>query len=172
MNDRTAEQLAKAYDATPESQEALEPAFAILTRYVHNEFRRLTAAGWRFEPIKDDRLLPDLKTADETMTLKVLDTFHKHPGWSDTTNYMFRAVHDVRGHIEGEALGFTLEDEVKAFRHNSQHFKLWSLFEGLLPREVGQCIGVLFCEIVGQAAYFKARGRFPEQKAAILRGIK
>lgn len=169
-----AREIAERYKAAPEAsaQPDIQRAYRYIAHYVSKEFTRLTAnEGWRFVSIFDADFLPDLKTCAHVRAIPVLDSNHEHPLFSDAENFEFRAVHDVRGHIEGNVFGYSFEDEQAAWKQQNEHFTRWDQRHG--AHDTYWSLGnlarkLLFTEIVGQAAYFATFGEFPNQKVAVV----
>lgn len=82
--------------------------------------------------------------------LKVFTGGTSSPLLSDQLNIMFRAVHDAH-HLQVDA-DFSLEGEIKAFRHVASMTHSHTLKK------------LFFSEIVLQAATFYTTGEFPEQR--------
>jgi len=190
MKSITAARLALAYDKAPRVSPAGFTGASLLRTYIAHSWQTLIADGWRIVPIDDDKFLPCLRTCELTRALPVLDRFHHHPVLSDRENYRFRAVHDIYGHLPAHAYGYSLEDEVAAFRAQARHFERYyfDIRHGqparatfaplprrprrrhLSPLRADAALSLLFTEIVGQAAYYADRGEFPPQKCFAFAG--
>jgi hypothetical protein len=139
----------------------------VLSRYVRERFAQLHVDGWRTYPTKDSAQ-PDLALAAESRVLPVFDAFHQHPAFPDGVNYMFRAVHDVYGHLATDPPApFGLAGEVLSAAQQARDLDSW--FNGQDRKALRFMVqAALWTEIVGQAAYYEVRGRFPVQKAVLL----
>ena len=79
-----------------------------------------------------------------------------HPYFSDDDNDMFRAVHDVYGHL-GSGRGVDFNGEEAAYQKHSRMFSP-------LARQA------MATETRGQNSHLRTEGDFPEQKVALLPG--
>lgn len=79
-----------------------------------------------------------------------------HPFFSDDENDMFRAVHDVYGHL-GSGRGVDFNGEEAAYQKHSRMFSP-------LARQA------MATETRGQNSHLRTEGDFPDQKVAILPG--
>lgn len=82
--------------------------------------------------------------------LQVSTRNNAHPCLSPAVNVKARAVHDLLGHLTSGA-DFSIQGEATAYVTQAAFHS-------------GAVAGVLFCEIVGQAAVQVMQGRFLEQK--------
>jgi hypothetical protein len=89
---------------------------------------------------------------------------------------MLRAVHDIFGHIPvctgDNERDYSLRGEIDAFKCGARDLHRFARRVGWradIERKVHQ---ILFVEIVGQASYYQIWGKFPEQKACILKPTK
>lgn len=176
MDLKRAKAIAAAYDAAPVVTSDARDAYIVLSRYVRERFAQLHADGWRVYPTRDDAP-PDLQLVRESRVLPVYDLAHGHPAFPDGVNYMFRAVHDVYGHLATDPWApFGLVGEVIAFETQARDLAEWTSRTPYWNGSSGGGLNwlrraiqsALWTEIVGQAAYHAARGRFPVQKAALL----
>jgi hypothetical protein len=92
----------------------------------------------------------------ENNRIKVLSTKATggHPYFSDDQNDMFRAVHDVYGHL-GSGRGVDFDGEEAAYQKHSR------MYSPLARRAMAT-------ETRGQNSYLRFNGDFPDQKVAIL----
>lgn len=163
-----AELIARAYDAAPLITPEAGDAYRTLAAYVRDRFVLLHAQGWRTVPTLDDAA-PELAEVARTRIVPVYDSAHAHPALSDGENYMFRAVHDVYGHLASDPVApFGLAGEISTARTQAEDFTAWAFAHNVRGRAYLDAHAALWTEIVGQASYHAARGRFPVQKAALL----
>lgn len=94
---------------------------------------------------------------NETGRLYISVDYSSHPFFNEIENIMFRTIHDYIVHILGKKT-FRVDGEIKAY----------NLHAKLAP---DMAKPALFTEVVGQAAYFVTRGKFPTQKVAVLNGF-
>lgn len=160
------ESLAAAYEAAPIVTPEARRAYRVLARYTRERFADAVAEGWRFLPSNESQAPPaDLAAVRESRRMEVYDADHAHPALSDGENFMFRAVHDVFGHLGlGAEHDFTFEGEVLACQTQAADFRRWERIRW----DYREPLAALFTEVVAQAAYFEVHGRFPVQKAALL----
>ena len=163
------ENVARAYRAAADEHNTPRAmaAYRVLSSYVTVSYQALLDEGWKFKPVFDESFLPCLRTCAVLKAVPVLDTCHEHPLFSDTVNYMARAVHDVRGHIAGGAYGYSFEDEYAAWETQDKHFERWAS-QHPAPDVTSDAASYLYTETVGQAAYFDTFGHFPNQKVSTL----
>lgn len=97
---------------------------------------------------------------NRTGVLMISRDYNQHPVFDPETNLQFRTVHDYVVHIAPGEGGpdFSRRGEVRAY----------NLHRRLAPPDTWPA---LFSEVLAQACYFNARGDFPEQKVAVLRGF-
>lgn len=153
--------IAKAYNAMPDFDARAVPAFKAMGREVGKQFEHVTKGlGINVEEHMDDPY-PDFKSMKEDVVhnkrLKVLSSKATggHPLFDDDTNTMFRAVHDVFGHI-GTGRGVDRHGEEAAFLEHSR------MFSPLARR-------ALATETRGQnSAMIEAKGEFQPQKVGLL----
>lgn len=150
--------IAAAYAALPELDPAALPAWRALEEETWRQLGAMESAGLTLEVCDvDPYATPADLFADVTDgRIRVLGTHVTggHPVWSDDTNNVFRAVHDVMGHA-ATGRGFDRHGEATAYAH---HRRLYSPTARL----------ALATELRGQAATLAVTGVFPEQRIGIL----
>ncbi|MGH9426843.1 MAG: hypothetical protein ACRD2L_11150 [Terriglobia bacterium] len=138
----------------------LAEAYGKLSHIVYLQFSRLVADGWRFTPTNNGTKLPNMRLAFATQKLEVYQGHCVHPFFSETMNWKFRAAHDVLGYgPENPRTAFSLKSERQAYKkHACQVVNL-----GI--NDIRDTLSVLWVEVVGQAAFYAKRRRFPFQAA-------
>lgn len=164
-------QIARAYDKMPDFNSRALPAFHAMGREVGQQFEHMTkpaakgGLGLHVEVTDEDpyqeegaygiirRAKHDVETNNR---LKVLSTRATggHAVFSDDQNDMFRAVHDLYGHL-GSGRGVDIHGEDAAYQKHA------SMFSPLARQ-------ALATETRGQNATLHATGNFAEQKIGIL----
>lgn len=174
--ERWAGLLGAAYLDTPDMSEMPEVRhiWQQFAREVEAQFVSLLRAGFRFEFTHDDPVNPETGKPDMlylyeklmiTGTLPVYTGDSDHPllgarrFWYDsqyiTANDMFRAVHDILGHMVSGA-EFNFRDEVLAYQYHARTFSDTAKV-------------ALYCETMGQLTAGHIREKvFPVQKCIIL----
>lgn len=123
-------QIAKAYADMPEtnfSDPEVKKAWDDAEVEIKKQFKQLTEQdGIKVEIVDSDpytNFYDMHQQVSKTGTLKIMSTKSTggHPYWSDTTNDMFRAVHDAYGHL-GTGRGFDRHGEEAAFQAHRSMF--------------------------------------------------
>lgn len=159
--DEFCEIVARAYEAAPDFEPDEAWRWERLAEHVRKMFRRISS---RYEV--DFVPGQPYETAEEmveevmrTGRIEISTDYNVHPTFDEKTNLQFRAVHDVLAHIlPAEAGDFSSKGELQAY----------NLHRSMAPPDTWPA---LFTEVVGQACYAGARGRFPTQKIAVLPGF-
>jgi hypothetical protein len=150
--------LARMYDELPDFDRAAVPAWDALELETWAQHAALLRAGFTFEVCADDPYAGPAELFADVARFRIrvlsTETTGGHPYWSNATNDVFRAVHDVMGHA-ATGRGFDRHGEARAFDHHARTFSP-------LARQA------LATELRAQAAYVAARGTFPAQKIALL----
>lgn len=168
-------EIAQAYDDAPMGYNAVGMsrgaevrAYWALERYVNLRHQDALDDGWRFLRSHDEHYEAHLGECLRVKVLPVFDLKHDHPAWSDETNYRFRAVHDVYGHIpQGDAAPFAYAGELEAAKQQARDIER-NACRFILTGHHDGAIQAAFTEVIGQAAYFEVHGKFPVQKAALI----
>lgn len=167
-------QIADAYDKMPDFDPKAVPAFKQMAEETGRQFDLLTGPrsrgglGINVEVTKDDpygdggfnpvdNLVHELRhDVTHNNRIKVLSAASTggHPVFSDDQNNMFRAVHDVFGHL-GSGRGIDMHGEEAAFQKHA------SMFSPLARQAMAT-------ETRGQNAALHAHGEFQEQKVGFL----
>lgn len=168
----TPQEIADAYDAAPLTTVNAQPAYALLRRYIIDRTWDAVRAGWVAVPTEDDAL-PNIAEALHTKRLPVYLGNLEHPEMDDVINFHFRFVHDLYGHglITGKLThDFSLAGEEAAANRQALDFVEWysEKIVGPLPEITYDVLAAIHGEVYGQAAYFHARGAFPEPQKAFL----
>jgi hypothetical protein len=170
MHPSVAHGIASAYEAMPEHDPEALPAFHAMAKETHQQFDFMTkprhkgGLGVGVEFTEHDpysgpaEMQHDLRENNRIKVYKTgTDESGHHPIFSNETNDMFRAVHDVFGHA-GIGSGFHRHGEEGAYLSHAQMF-------GPLARQA------MATETRGQNTWFVTKGQskqFPVQKSAIL----
>ena len=174
INRNASHAIADAYDRMPEFDSRAVPAYRQMAHETERQFDFLTRPRARggmgidvqvtkddpygpggFEPV--DNLAHELHDdVTHNNQIKVLSTHSTggHPVFSDDQNDMFRAVHDVFGHL-GSGRGIDMHGEEAAFQKHSRMFSP-------LARQA------MATETRGQNAALHKHGTFQEQKIGFL----
>jgi 8-oxo-dGTP pyrophosphatase MutT (NUDIX family)/GNAT superfamily N-acetyltransferase len=158
-----ARSVADAYDARPVHDAAAKASYAALLHHSEKMFKQLTSRiDIKFvdesEPYADAADMTKRVKEEGVMYVSKLFSSNLPSGWTPEQNWRFRAVHDYIVHIGGRH-DFSLRGEIATFNRHAK----------VAPRAA---LPALFSEIVGQVAYYFARGKFPSpQKACILYGF-
>lgn len=148
---------AAEYTALPLFDRSATRAWDALAVEVNQQWQALEDLGFTLIVQGDDPYptAADMFADVERRVIRVLATATTggHPYWSDNTNDLFRAVHDVMGHA-ATGRGFDRHGEVRAYEHHARTFSD-------LARQA------LATELRGQAAYLAVNGEFPVQKIAV-----
>ena len=149
----------KAYEALPDHDPSAEPAFSAMAEETKRQFDSLGRRGINVEVVDHDpydnysQLADDLRNNSRIKVLATRQT-GGHPFFSNDTNDMFRAVHDVYGHA-GTGRDFSRHGEEAAFQ---AHRRMYTP----LAR------AAMATETRGQNATLIATGGFAPQKVALL----
>lgn len=153
------ELVADAYDAAPDHDPAAVSSYKALIGHVETMFKRMSSkvkveyvSGQPYSSAAEMK-----EKMEETGVLEISTDFNEHPIFSPEQNLKFRAVHDYIVHILA-GKDFSDKGEVGAYNAHAK----------MVPPAA---IPALFTEVVGQACYANARGHFPKQKIAILKGF-
>lgn len=152
------QRVAIAYERLPEYDATAGRAWHALAGEVRQQWKVLQEAGLHV-------LVQDMDPYDNAAqmfadvqrgVIRVLSTRSTggHPFWDNTTNDLFRAVHDVLGHA-ATGRGFDRHGEARAYQHHAETFSPLARM-------------ALATELRGQAAALAMTGEFPAQKIAIL----
>lgn len=155
-----AKAVAEAYEAAPTVSPEVVDSYKVLAK--HNEkmfYQLLTRFDIEFRDEDSYRSFKELKKeVDKSGLLKVYKGGDAHPLWTPEQNWMFRAVHDLLGHLAGTGHSFSLRGELAAY---NQHLKI-------VP---AKAVPALFSEVVGQVCYYYVNKRYAPQKACYLHGF-
>lgn len=100
---------------------------------------------------------PEMKhDYDKNHRLYISVDYSEHPYFSVVDNIVFRTVHDLLTHLYGN------------YSFEFGELNSYNLHARLAPPSA---VPALFTEVVGQAATVLARGGFPKQKIAVLKGF-
>lgn len=155
-----AARVTEAYDARPIVESSMKSSYDALNEINHKMYKQLLS---RVDvEFVDDDPYRNYKTMErevlKTKTLKIFKGGSKHPFLSEEDNWIFRTVHDYLGHLAGHN-SFSLAGELSAY---TKHVRL-------APPKARPA---LFCEVVGQIAYYYTKKTFvPVQKACHLYGF-
>lgn len=152
--------IAAAYDRAPRTGKLQHHAYRALARYVDARYADAVADGWQFVHEYTGEA-PNLILVARDKILPVYDAAHNHSELSDHENFMFRAVHDVFGHVAAGA-PFGYQGEIVAAKEQLRDLASWP---HLNRADLALAQLAAWGEIVGQAAYYETHGKFPEQKA-------
>lgn len=164
-------QIAKAYQQMPDFDPKALPAFHAMRTEVGRQFEHMTAPGTKGglglnvevthdDPYQEDGTYGIIRNVrhdvEHNNRIKVLATAATggHRVFSNDENDMFRAVHDVYGHL-GSGRGVDIHGEEAAFQKHA------SMFSPLAR-------GALATETRGQNAALHATGQFAQQKVGLL----
>jgi hypothetical protein len=164
-------QIAAAYAHMPSYDPRAEPAFSAMRHEVRQQFEHMTRPTSRGglglhvevqheDPYQEQGTYGIIKNVRNDVLnnrrIKVLSAAATggHPFFSNDENNMFRAVHDVYGHL-GSGRGVDIHGEEAAYQKHATMFSP-------LARQA------LATETRGQNAGLHATGDFPEQKVGIL----
>lgn len=164
-------QIARAYDKMPDFDERALPAFHAMRHEVGQQFEHMTrptskgGLGLHVEvtekdPYQEEGHYGIIRNArqdvEQNNRLKVLATKATggHAVFSNDENDMFRAVHDLYGHL-GSGRGVDIHGEDAAYQKHA------SMFSPLARR-------ALATETRGQNATLHATGDFAQQKIGVL----
>ena len=157
--DTYCELVAQAYDEAPSRDPAAEASFRALIQHIEKMYKRIQSrvkvefvSGQPYASAAEMQ-----KAVKETGLLQISTDYNDHHLFSEEQNLKFRAVHDYVVHILANK-DFSDKGEVAAYNAHAK----------MVPPAA---IPALFIEVVGQACYANARGHFPEQKIAILKGF-
>lgn len=171
ITERASHQIGQAYGRMAEFNRSAVPAFRAMGEEVKRQFDHMTSPtrrgglGMDVEVTKHDPYggdnLNEIYTGfrgdvENNNRIKVLDSASTggHPIFSNDENNMFRAVHDVYGHL-GSGRGIDYDGEEAAFQKHSRMF-------------TPQARQALASETRGQNSSFRANGEFPDQKVGVL----
>jgi hypothetical protein len=164
-------QIARAYDKLPDFDPKALPAFHAMRHEVGQQFEHMTKPASRGglglhvevtdeDPYQEDGVYGIIRNAKRDVEannrLKVLSTRATggHAVFSNDENDMFRAVHDLYGHL-GSGRGVDIHGEEAAYQKHA------SMFSPLARQ-------ALATETRGQNAGLHATGDFVDQKIGIL----
>ena len=168
---RMAVRLAVLYSQLPvDSGSACIGAYSALSIAVYERYKQLQGQGWVFLPRTYDPGAPSKGKMNQSFfsgVMEVSDINHNHPYWTNYENFIFRCTHEVDGHGLSNAR-FDFEGELRAFKRQAAVL-LPILRERFSPARTGAAIGLLFVEVVGQAAFASTYGFFDVQRGAFLR---
>ena len=154
-----AAKIADEFDKLPAYDEKAIPKYEALAKEVELQYSYMTKKlGINVEFVDKD----PYKNSKEMFAdvsqgrLKVLktETTGKHAYFTDEQNNKFRAVHDYFGHA-ATGRGFAQDGEEAAWVHHSQMFSQ-------------DARAALTTETRGQNSWYNTRGKFADQKVAIL----
>ncbi len=165
------QQIAAAYDRLPHFDAGALPAYRAMAEETGRQFDHMTkprskgGLGIDVQVTHDDpygkNSVHDVvnEFRDDVVNhsrMKVLSTASTggHPVFTNDQNDMFRAVHDVYGHL-GSGRGIDMHGEEAAFQKHSRMFSP-------LARQA------MATETRGQNAALQAHGEFQDQKVAIM----
>jgi|SRR5881398_829700 len=174
MPESVSRRIASAYDRMPSFDNQAVPAFHAMAEETGRQFDHMTrprskgGMGIDVEVTKHDpygaagyhTVIPELRDdVENNHRIKVLSTGSTggHPYFSNDQNDMFRAVHDVFGHL-GSGRGVDFGGEEAAFQKHS------SMFSPLARQ-------AMTSETRGQNSSLRVTGQFPEQKIALLPNV-
>lgn len=163
--------LSNAYARLPHFDEGARAPYRAMAEETQRQFEHMTSPrargglGISVEATPDDpygkqswsTVVSDVRNdLAENNRIKVLSTKATggHPYFSDDQNDMFRAVHDVYGHL-GSGRGVDFDGEEAAYQKHSR------MYTPLARRAMAT-------ETRGQNSYLRFNGDFPDQKVAIL----
>lgn len=163
--------LGQAYDRLPDHDPAAVPAYRAMREEVGRQFDHMTSPrsrgglGIDVEITREDpygggdvgRVYREFRgDVENNNRMKVFSTASTggHPFMSNDENDMFRAVHDVYGHL-GSGRGIDFDGEEAAYQKHSRMFSP-------LARQA------LATETRGQNSALRLHGEFQEQKVALL----
>lgn len=181
MSNPSAQLIAEAYARAPKTGPLQRTAYQALSRYVWYRYQEALDRGYAI--VTDyTGAAPDLALVQDQRLLPVYNLKHAHPEFRDRTNFQFRAVHDLFGHLDIGAdnprvAPFGYDGEVIAARNQAADITRYyrDIYRGRsVNGRDAQCalaIVAAWGEIVGQAAYYETRGVFPEQKAVLLTDV-
>lgn len=164
-------EIGRAYDSLPEFDRSAVPAYKRMAEETGRQFDFLTkprskgGMGIDVEVTNDDpyqengipgiinNVRSDIRNNNRIKVLSTRTT-GGHPVFTDDQNDMFRAVHDVFGHL-GSGRGVDMHGEEAAYQKHSRMFSP-------LARQA------MATETRGQNAALHLHGGFQEQKVALL----
>lgn len=171
MSPTASREIGQAYANLPEHDNSAVPAFKAMREETKQQFDFMTrpkrhgGMGLNVEVVRHDPygannlddVVKELRTdVTQNKQVKVLATAETggHPFFSNDDNDMFRAVHDVFGHL-GAGRGVDRHGEEAAFQ---KHSRMYSP----IARQA------MATETRGQNSAFVATGEFQDQKIALL----
>lgn len=156
------EEVADAYDEAPVWEDAEIWRWEALRDNVTRMFGQISKkVDIEFVPGQPYETAQQMRDeVAKTGTLYISTDFNEHPFFTPQENLELRAVHDYVVHILPGTGGpdFSRKGELRAY----------NLHRRLAPKGAWPA---LFTEVAAQACYKNARGEFPIQKVAVLRGI-
>jgi hypothetical protein len=153
------ELVADAYDEAPDHDPEAVASYRTLIGHINKMYERMQSKV-KVEYVGGQPYATAAEMAhdvQQTKKLKISTDFNDSPVFNKTENLKFRAVHDYVVHVQ-TGKDFSDKGEVAAFNAHAK----------MVPPAA---IPALFTEVVGQACYYNARGHFPPQKIAILKGF-
>ena len=171
ITERASRALGAAHDNLPEFSPSAVPAYHAMRDEVQRQFDHMTSPtskgglGINVEVTKHDpygggnvgQVYRQFRgDVENNNRMKVFSTAATggHPMFTDEQNDMFRAVHDVYGHL-GSGRGIDFDGEEAAFQKHSRMFSP-------LARQA------LATETRGQNSALRMHGEFQEQKVGLL----
>lgn len=151
--------VADAYDQLPDHDPDAVESYKALIQHVEKMYKRMQSKV-KVEYVDGQPYSSQKEMADKvkkTGVLQISTEHNDHDVFTPEQNLKMRAVHDYIVHIL-TGVNFSDKGEVAAFNAHAR----------LLP---DKAIPAAFTEIVGQACYANARGQFPKQKIAIMKGF-
>jgi len=153
------ELVSQAYDEAPDYDPEAVSSYNALMQHIEKMYKQIQSrikvefvSGQPYSTAKE--MKDDL---EETGILKISTEHNSHSVFSPEQNLKFRAVHDYIVHVL-TGRDFSERGEVGAYNAHAK----------MVPPAA---IPALFTEVLAQACYANARGTFPKQKIAILKGF-
>jgi hypothetical protein len=181
--------IAEMYDALPEFEEDAVPAWEALVQSNDKLAQRILGdidveyydenPYPKFNSNTYDDIIHDVLVNHKLKVFKTPD--NTHPGMSAGQNDLFRALHDVIGHIGGNSQDFfshLLKKEAGkvsgSFMPTSSGFTVRGEMNTYITHSKmvpAIAVPALFTEIVGQISYYFTTGSYTNNKVAIMQGI-
>ncbi len=151
--------VAQAYDEAPDHDPDAVSSYNALMQHIEKMYKQIQSrievefvSGQPYSTARD--MKEDL---EKTGVLKISTDHNSHSVFTGEQNLKFRAVHDYIVHIL-TGKDFSERGEVGAYNAHAK----------MVPQAA---VPALFTEVLAQACYANARGHFPKQKIAILKGF-